>query len=31
MNRKLFALVGIFLSTIVLEPTIAARLEQGRL
>jgi outer membrane protein OmpA-like peptidoglycan-associated protein len=31
MNSKFFALVGIFLSTIVLEPTIAARLEQGRL
>src|SRR5687768_1337997 len=31
MNCKFFALVGIFLSTIVLEPTVAARLEQGRL
>jgi outer membrane protein OmpA-like peptidoglycan-associated protein len=31
MNSKFFALVGIFLSTIVLEPTVAARPEQGRL
>jgi outer membrane protein OmpA-like peptidoglycan-associated protein len=31
MNCKLFALVGIFLIGILLEPTVAAHLEQGRL
>ncbi len=31
MNSKFFALVGIFLFVILLEPTVAARLKQGRL